>query len=189
LSNDPAVPDAAELRAVLAAYRLVKDASWPGMHAPMAVRAAKWPTASAQELSAELAGYLQEASLPSCTVRVFWKLGPELQFRGCNLHFATDAGMEKPEDLFGMTDFSDRIPWQAQAAKYRFDDQEVVDKNLAKLDILERQRSVTGVVWIRVGKAPVRRDDGKVLGVLGMYQLIEPELAKKLFAERASRAR
>ena len=35
-----------ELRAVLAAYQLVKDASWPDLHPRMAKRAARWPSAS-----------------------------------------------------------------------------------------------------------------------------------------------
>jgi hypothetical protein len=48
-----------ELRAVLAAYRLVKDASWPTLHAAMAHRAAKWSETGKKELRAELAGYLE----------------------------------------------------------------------------------------------------------------------------------
>jgi hypothetical protein len=180
---------AEETRAVLEAYKRVKDASWPEMHPKMKVRAPLWAAASEAELHAELADYVREASEPRCAVRVFWKLGKAFAFAGCNLHFARDAGKTSPDELLGLTDFSEGMPWQGQASKYRFDDKEVADSGQAKLDILERQHSATGVVWVLVGKAPVRTADGRVLGVLGMYEQIEAARAQKLFAERARKGR
>lgn len=174
-----------ELRAVLAAYMEVKNASWPDLHPRMAKRSTRWPGASEGELRAELAEYVTEASAPTCPVRVFWKLGPKHLFAGCNDHFASDAGLA-PKDLVGIDDFDQRLPWQGQAAKYRADDQEVFSSGNAKLDILERQASASGsVIWVRVGKTPIRTATGTVIGILGMYELLDGKAAQKLFFERS----
>ena len=174
-----------ELRAVLGAYKLVKDASWPDLNPTMKERSLHWRSRSEGDLRTELETYVKEASDPSGGVRLFWKTGHNLTFAGCNEQFARDAGKKSASELIGLNDFSDAIPWQAQAGKYRFDDKEVIDTGNAKLDILERQTSATGVVWVLVGKAPIRMANGHVLGVLGMYELIEADRAKKLFAERS----
>jgi hypothetical protein len=173
-----------DLRAILAAYRQVKDASWPKLHPRMAQRHALWPTASENELRAELAEYLAESSAPSSGVRVFWKLGNKYQFGGCNEHFAKDAGLAVSE-LVGTDDFDLRLPWQAQAYKYRADDAEVFTSGTAKLDILERQTSGTGAVtWVRVGKTPIKTATGTVIGILGMYELIDDKAAKEIMFAR-----
>jgi PAS domain-containing protein len=174
-----------ELRAILQTYRDVKTASWPELHQGMAQRAPHWASASEAQLKAELQGYLAEASARSSPVRVFWKLGPDFHFGGCSEHFARDAGLPSPEAIVGLDDFSPKLPWGAQAAKYRADDKEVYDTAQAKLDILERQTSGTGAVqWVRVGKAPIKGADGKVIGLLGMYELLDEKTAQRLYFER-----
>lgn len=177
-----------DLRAVLAAYKLVKDASWPELNPGMRHAEARWPSASAADLARELQSYVDETNAASCTVRLFWKLGRDLAFAGCNKNFAKDAGLPGPAELIGLDDFSDKLPWAAQAAKYRFDDKEIVDSGLPKLDILERQNSASGVVWVLVGKAPVR-NGARSIGILGMYQLLDNDKAKKLFAQRSREGR
>jgi hypothetical protein len=176
-----------ETRAILEAYKLVKDASWPQLHPAMAARSASWARASEPELRKELDGYVRELESPGCAVRLFWKLGADLVFGGCSESFARDAGLASARELIGLTDFSDRLPWQAQAAKYRFDDQQVTQSGQARLDILERQNSASGTVWVLVGKAPVKTANGKVLGILGMYEQLEKKAAEKMFAERSKR--
>jgi hypothetical protein len=151
----------------------------------MAARAKRWPEASAAELRRELEGYLEEASVPSCAVRVFWKLGPQFVFGGCNLHFATDAGLQTAAEIVGLDDFSPRLPWRAQADKYRADDKEVL-QGAAKLDILERQTSAKGTtVFVRVGKAPITTSSGQAIGILGMYEVLDEKAAQKLFFEKS----
>lgn len=178
-----------EVRAILAAYRDVMNASWPQLHPGMAKRAPHWAIATETELRSELQGYLRDASAPECSVRVFWKLGPKFLFGGCNEHFARDAGLKSSAELIGLDDFSPKLPWQAQAAKYRADDKEVYDKGVANLDILERQTSGTGAVqWVRVGKTPIRTAAGEVVGILGMYELLDEKKAQKLFFERSKDA-
>ncbi len=176
---------AEELRAVLAAYLVVKGASWSHLHPGMAKRAVHWPSMSEAELRAELEAYLREVSGPDCPVRVFWKLGPKFLFAGCNDRFARDAGLGGPSDLVGLDDFSPKLPWQAQAAKYRADDKDVLDTGKAKLDILERQTSASGTtVFVHVGKTPIRTAAGQVIGILGMYEVLDEKTAQKLFFER-----
>lgn len=175
-----------ELRAVLQTYRDVKTASWPELHLRMGPRATHWPFATEVELRAELDGYLAEASARTSPVRVFWKLGPDFVFGGCSEHFARDAGLPSPAALIGLDDFSPKLPWAAQAAKYRADDKEVYDTGKAKLDILERQTSSSGAVqWVRVGKAPIKAADGRVVGLLGMYELLDEKMATRLYFERS----
>jgi hypothetical protein len=175
---------AEELRGILQAYRQVAAASWPELHPTMAARAAAWPAAKVDDLQKELDGYLKDSSDPGRAVRVFYKLGPGFVFGGCNDHFAKDAGLTKAE-LIGLDDFSPKLPWAAQAGKYRADDKEVFDSGNAKLDILERQTSSSGsVIWVRVGKAPIRAS-GAVVGILGMYELIDDKTAQKIYRDRA----
>jgi hypothetical protein len=150
----------------------------------MSARSARWASATHEELRAELAEYLAEASHPSCPVRVFWKMGPQFRFAGCSEHFARDAGLAV-SDLVGIDDFDSRLPWQAQAAKYRSDDLEVFQGGRPKLDILERQGGTTGkTAWVRVGKAPIRVAGGAVIGILGMYELLDHEAGTRLYRER-----
>lgn len=174
-----------EVKGVLTAYKTVMEASWPNLHPAMKARAAQWSAASETALQYELREYVREASLPTCRVRIFWKIGPQFPYTGCNTHFATDAGFASVADLIGLNDFHEKVPWQAQAAKYRKDDREVFDSGVAKLDILERQDSAAGTVWVRVGKAPIRNGSGVVIGILGMYELLDEAVATKMYLERA----
>jgi hypothetical protein len=176
---------AEDLRAVLAAYRTVKNGSWPQLHAAMERRAPHWALAAEAELAAEIEGYLKEADAPDGAVRVFWKLGPKFLFSGCNERFARDAGVASAS-LMGTDDFDSRLPWGGQAAKYRADDMEVFQSRVAQLDILERQKSTSGdVIWVRVGKAPILAPDGSALGILGMYDILDDKTASKLFFARS----
>jgi PAS domain-containing protein len=179
--------DAKQSRAILEAYKKVVEASWPQMHPNLQARSARWAFATEEELSTELAGYLAESSKDQWPVRVFWKLAPEFTFGGCNEHFSRDAGVPTAE-LIGMTDLNRRLPWRMQAAKYRADDQRVFDSGEADLDIVERQQSSTGgITWVRAGKAPIRTADGKILGVVGMYEILDADTGRRLHGEQRSK--
>lgn len=172
------------LRAILQAYWTVKQASWPSMHPAMAGRVPRWGSADEAELRQELDGYLRESGAKG-SVRVFYKLGPNFVFEGFNEHFARDTGLTAAE-LKGLDDFSAKLPWQAQAAKYRADDKDVFDSAQPKLDILERQTGSSGAItWVRVGKAPIRTAQGEVIGILGMYELLDDKAAQKLYLDRS----
>ena len=177
-----------ELRGVLTAYRQVMEASWPQLHPAMAVNSKQWAHLGERELDAELANYVKHSSTSRSNVRVFWKLGPKFVFAGCNELFAQDAGLAS-EQLIGTDDFDRRLPWMNQAAKYRADDRAVVRTGEAKLDIIERQTSTTGTItWVRAGKAPVRDAAGTVIGIFGMYELLDSETGSRLFGDQQIRA-
>lgn len=175
-------------KAILDAYKLVADASWPKLHPAMGDRSRRWSATGDEELGRELAGYVEEASTPDCAVRLFWKLAPTYAFGGCNAQFARDAGIPARE-MIGLTDFDRRIPWRTQAAKYRTDDERVVATGQADLDIVERQESSTGITWVCAGKAPIRQADGTVIGVLGMYEILDADAGRKAFGEQLKKQR
>ena len=101
-------------------------------------------------------------------MRVFWK-DRDLRFRGCNTLFAKDAGLSRPEDLLGKTDFD--MGWKDQAELYRADDRRVMDTNTPKLFYDEPQTTPEGKhIWLRTSKVPLRVSDHKVIGILGIYE-------------------
>lgn len=174
-----------ELFGVLFAWRLVKQGSWPDLLPAMNTRAAQWPTMDEAALRREVREYLEQMNAPSCTVRVFWKLGADLTFAGCNDLVARDGGLSDASALLGKTDFDPSVPWTRQAAKYRADDLSVMAGG-PRLDIVERQDSATGTTWLRTGKAPIRLASGDAVGLLGMYEVIDVATATRLNARSIS---
>jgi hypothetical protein len=172
---------AEELRAILSAWQQVAAASWSDLNPTMKSRSARWATASAADLRAELDGYLREVAAPRSNVRIMWKTGPKFLFGGCNESFAQDAGIT-PAELIGIDDFDKRLPWRHQAAKYRRDDETVVKTGKASLDIIERQESNDGgTSWVRAGKAPLKLPNGTAFGILGMYEVVDAATGRNLF--------
>jgi hypothetical protein len=175
-----------ELRAILMAYHQVVAASWPELHTDMGRRSSSWATASAEALERELDGYVQASSRADSRVRLFWKLLPGFTFAGFNAQFVRDAGLSA-EELRGSNDLDRRLPWVRQAAKYRADDEAVVASGAAQLNIIERQQGTTGdITWVRVGKVPIRTPSG-IIGLLGMYEILDAPEGRRLFAEQNKR--
>jgi PAS domain S-box-containing protein len=101
-------------------------------------------------------------------MRVFWK-DAELRYLGCNVAFARDAGMSHPEDLIGKDD--SQMVWRDQAELYRADDKLVMDNDKQKLGYEEPQTTPDGhTLWLRTSKVPLHDSDGKVTGILGIYE-------------------
>ena len=112
-------------------------------------------------------------------IRVFWK-DTELRYLGCNTAFARDAGMSRPQDLLGKDDF--QMGWREQAELYSADDKHVMDSGTPKLSYEEPQATPDGrTIWLRTSKVPLRAADGKVFGMLGIYEDITE--SKKAEAE------
>ncbi|MDZ7346075.1 MAG: PAS domain S-box protein, partial [candidate division KSB1 bacterium] len=106
--------------------------------------------------------------IDSIPVRVFWK-DRESRYLGCNKIFALDSGLDNPEDLLGKTDYE--MGWREQADLYRKDDREVIETGLPKLNYEEPQTTPNGDrIWLRTSKVPLTDADGKIIGVLGMYE-------------------
>lgn len=113
-------------------------------------------------------GSLLGSIIENAPIRVFWK-DENLRYMGCNTAFARDAGMESPEDVVGKDDF--QLIWRDQAELYRADDRRIMESGNPKLDYEEPQTTKGGkTVWLRTSKVPLQDADGKVFGVLGIYE-------------------
>lgn len=115
---------------------------------------------------------------------IFWK-DRDLRFMGCNKIFASVAGAQSPAELIGKTDFD--MAWSAQADAYRKDDQEVMRKRQAKLDIEEVNINSAGEEsWVLTSKVPIINTNNEVVAILGMFEDIttrkrkEAEINRKL---------
>ncbi|HOB73709.1 MAG TPA: PAS domain S-box protein [Phycisphaerae bacterium] len=122
---------------------------------------------------------------------VFWK-GRDFRYRGCNQAFARSAGVDRPEDIVGKTDYE--LAWEKEQADYfRACDRLVMEENRALLNIEEVERQADGRQAILLtSKVPLRDDEGRVCGVLGIdtdishLKQVENEL-RQIRAELESR--
>ena len=111
---------------------------------------------------------LLQSVLHTTPIRVFWK-DRESRFLGCNQNFALDAGCTDTQEIVGKTD--DDLIWHNQAALYQADDRLVMESGLPKLDFEEPGTTPDGKpIWLRTSKVPLRDEQGRVIGVLGVYE-------------------
>ena len=131
---------------------------------------------------------LLESIVEHTPVRVFWK-DRESRYLGCNSRFARDAGLSRPEDLIGRSDFE--LGWRDQAERYRADDQAVMQSNRPKLAFEEPQTTPDGTeIWLRTSKVPLRDRSEHVIGVLGIYEdITQARLAELALRESEARFR
>jgi PAS domain S-box-containing protein len=109
-----------------------------------------------------------QAVLDTIPVRVFWKDRNSV-FLGCNQPFALDAGLSSPEQLIGKDDC--QMTWGDQAENYRRDDREVMESGVAKVNYEEPQTTPDGRrIWLRTSKIPLMDTEGRIQGVLGVYE-------------------
>ncbi|MGC8495573.1 MAG: PAS domain-containing sensor histidine kinase [Syntrophobacteraceae bacterium] len=105
--------------------------------------------------------------LNTIPLRVFWK-DADLNYLGCNLAFAQDAGLLSPEEIMGKNDFD--MGWADQADAYRSDDRRVMESGQPKLGYEEPQTTPDGGrIWLRTNKVPLHDSAGMIMGVLGTY--------------------
>ncbi len=121
-----------------------------------------------QEIDLRETRLMLQTVLDSIPVRVFWK-DLDSVYRGCNVLFARDAGLEGPEEVLGKNDHD--LGWSKQADLYRADDREVMAANTPKVGYEEPQTTPDGEeIWLRTSKVPLHDLEGKVIGVLGTYE-------------------
>lgn len=109
--------------------------------------------------------------LDTAPLSIFWK-DRNSEYLGCNEAFAKDANIPSATSIIGKDDFE--MPWsQAEAEAYRADDAEVMSNDHPKKHIIESQLQADGsTIWLDTSKVPLKNKDGKVFGVLGLYQNI-----------------
>ncbi len=106
--------------------------------------------------------------LDTIPVRVFWK-DNDLRYLGCNRLFAGDAGVESPEQIIGKSDYD--VSWAEVAELYRADDRAVIESGVARINFEEPQNREDGTQsWLRTSKTPLVDAEGRIFGVLGMYE-------------------
>jgi two-component system, OmpR family, aerobic respiration control sensor histidine kinase ArcB len=121
---------------------------------------------------------------------VFWK-DADLKLKGCNDNFAQQVGLNKPEEIVGLTDH--HLPWdKKQTQKFIQDDQEILRTGIPKTNIEEKQRQLDGKdLFLLTSKVPLYEGD-KISGVLGIYVDItafkEAELALRREKDKAEAA-
>jgi PAS domain S-box-containing protein len=100
---------------------------------------------------------------------VFWK-NTNSEYIWTNQRFASDGGVDSPEDLVGKTDFD--MPWtKEQSAAFVKDDRAVIASGKPKLNIIEPQRRSDGqYAWLNTNKVPIFDPDGNVIGLIGTYE-------------------
>jgi len=172
-----------ELLAALKAFRVSVRVALPELYHRMEDRDRVWAKASETELQGELDKYFVRASEPTLRVRLFFKLGQDLVYGGCNRQFASDGGFSNPADMIGLNDFDPRISWTAQAGKYRKNDREVMEQGQPLLGIIERQSSTSGLIWLDTSKVPIV-EGSRVIGIFGTYEIIDSATAWRRSMDR-----
>jgi PAS domain S-box-containing protein len=120
--------------------------------------------------------------LDALPIRIFWK-DRESRFLGCNRLFAQDAGVTDPQEFVGRSDFYFFHP--EQAAAFRDDDADVMYTGQPKLGFIEKLTLADGQTrWLESHKLPLRDEEGRVVGVIGMYQ----DISARMCDERVCKA-
>jgi rsbT co-antagonist protein RsbR len=110
---------------------------------------------------------------------IYWK-DRDLIYRGCNLPFARDLGLESPQAIVGKRDAD--LPWQPGEAE-RFN---AVDRRVIEHDAPESDSDETAIYpdgsqeWFETHKIPLHDRAGAVAGILATYiNITERKLAQR----------
>ncbi len=101
---------------------------------------------------------------------VFWKDRNSV-YLGGNKSFIESAGLEKPGDLTGLTDYD--LPWRIESDSFISLDKRVMENDQAEYHIIEERQLADGSIsWNDTNKIPIHDDEGKVIGILGTSENI-----------------
>ncbi len=99
---------------------------------------------------------------------IFWK-DCDSRFLGCNQAWAKAAGLDRPEEVIGKTDF-EICDDPARAIAYMEHDRCVIETNTPELHHID-YRTDKGL-WYETNKIPIHDEIGNVIGVLGTSENI-----------------
>jgi PAS domain S-box-containing protein len=124
-----------------------------------------------QERTSELSKITQMLQIVMDNVpqSIFWKDRNSV-YLGCNVNFAKNAGLAKPGDIVGKTDYD--LAWKKEESDlYRECDKKVMDSDVPQYHIIEKQQQADGTqAWVDTSKIPMHDADGRVIGILGAYE-------------------
>lgn len=134
----------------------------------------------------EREAFLQQV-LDTIPQAVFWK-DTQSVYLGCNQNFARDAGFSSPREVINKTDY-DMVWAKEQADAFRRIDQQVMEDDTPQLNYIEPIQQPDGKqVWLETSKAPLHDANGKVIGLLGLYEdVTEHKTADQLLRESEQR--
>ena len=133
-----------------------------------------------QELAAQRD--LFDSVLSNVPASIFWKDRNSV-YLGVNERFIQDAGLDGSQEIIGKTDYD--LAWtREQADFYRACDRTVMENGEAMLNIEESQLRANGEkVDLLTNKVPLRNEQGRVIGLLGIYM----DITKRKLAETTLR--
>lgn len=183
LITDEVVPTQGELRTYRTVKFLIRRSEQPPWLGGISVDVSDRRTAE-QALAHQHA--LLMTIMNNVPTRIFWK-DRELRYVGANAAFAADAGLADPRELIGKSDHD--LSWRDKAELYRADDRRVMESGQARIAYEEPQSTPDGgKIWLRTSKMPLRKGQGEIWGVLGVYDDITPAKQAEV-ALRASEER
>ncbi len=113
---------------------------------------------------------LLSSIIDNSPVRIFWK-DKDLNYLGCNLAFANDAGEKDSSSVIGKNDF--QLCWKDQAELYGADDRHIMESRIPKLFYEEPQTTTSGeLIWLSTSKVPLYNKQNEVIGIVGLYEEI-----------------
>ncbi|MEQ8189923.1 MAG: PAS domain S-box protein [Candidatus Eremiobacterota bacterium] len=107
--------------------------------------------------------------LDSIPARVFWKNSKSV-YLGCNSLFASDRGLNSPEEITGKTDY-ELAGEKDKADLSRKSDRRVMKTDTPEYHMIESHIQSDGKqAWLDTNKIPLHDTIGNVIGIIGTYE-------------------
>ncbi len=122
--------------------------------------------------------------LNTIPISVFWK-DLNSVYLGCNRLFALDSGKSEQDEIIGLTDFDIRTPERAELN--RLGDRAIIESGEHRINYEEPFLTPKGEKnWINTSKIPLRSSEGRMYGILGMYENIteRKQMAEELLLQK-----
>jgi len=124
---------------------------------------------------------LLESILNTVPMAIFWK-DSQYRFQGCNAAFVRVLGESDQAAVIGKTDFDLPMPPEL-STRYREDDERVMTTLQPKLHFVEPLNVKGNPIWLETSKLPLLDDEGRAVGILGMFE----DITERIRAEQELR--
>ena len=137
------------------------------------------------ELALQESEKLLHLAIDNLPQSIFWK-DRNFVYQGCNQNFARVAGISKPADIVGKTDYD--LAWfQQEAEFFRECDRRVLEMDMIEHHIIEPNLQADGT-RLDITKIPLHDGNGNIVGILGTYEELtsceEDELDLRQYQKR-----
>lgn len=113
---------------------------------------------------------LLQTVLDNIPIGVFWK-DRNSRYLGCNRRVADAFGFQGPHEMIGKCDLEFPCLKREEAEFFLQKDREVMERNEGEIGIVEPATFADGRhVWLETSKVPMHDHEGRVVGVLGIWQ-------------------